>query len=58
MNEIKLLKEYRKKNKKTYEQMGRDLDVSSRTVFRWIKGEAIPHHFLLEKILSYVQQKP
>lgn len=59
MNEIKRLITFQKKHKKTYEQMGRDLGISTRTVYRWIKGKSTPHHFLLEKILSYVEgQEP
>ena len=58
MNEIKLLEAFRKKHKKTYEQLGRELGVANRTIYRWLKGEATPHPFMVEKILSYVQINP
>jgi transcriptional regulator with XRE-family HTH domain len=57
MNEIKLLKEYRKKHKKSYEQISREIGISMRTVYRWFQKENdIPSPMAREKILAYLKQ--
>lgn len=55
MDHKKLINKLKKINKtKSYERIGREMNVSGQTVYRWIKGENKPSNLAIEKIEKFV----
>jgi len=41
---------------RSYDKIGKDLGVSSQTVYRWIKGKNSPSGLALEKVAQYLSE--
>jgi len=54
MNEIKRLKKIKRDRGISFEVMSRDIGVTSRTLFRWLKGESKPSLMGLILIQRYL----
>jgi len=54
MKELKRLKRFKADRGMSYEVMSRDIGVTSRTLFRWLKGESKPSLMGLMLIQRYL----
>ena len=54
MKELKRLKRFKADRGMSYEGMSRDIGVTSRTLFRWLKGESKPSLMGLMLIQRYL----
>lgn len=58
MERKELVEELRKVNRnKSYEKIAKDLDVSSQSVYRWLKGVSHPSPLAMKAIAEYVSVK-
>jgi len=52
-----ILDQLREINKtKSYEKIAKELNVSSQSVYRWLKGRNSPSGMALEKVCQYVSE--
>lgn len=54
MNEIEMLKKFKKQKNISIDEISRNLGVSWITVHRWLTGKFRPHRFMKERIFSYL----
>lgn len=57
MNEIQELKRLKKETGLSYEKMAREIGISWRSLYRWLKGNSLPSDLALKAIKKYLDNQ-